>query len=85
MGVITLSFCESCKYIPDNYDRVTIKPSGDNVVYKTWPSKGAMLTALSMEARGAYRQNHWRAWADTNGAKRIIGKSIATILLTLTS
>jgi len=59
----TLSLAASLSHVPEHPERTAKRDTGWDVMYQVWPSRGAMLQSLKMQARGATTRL-WRAYVE---------------------
>jgi hypothetical protein len=66
-----ISFAASIEYIPAHPDRTAYRSPSDDVEYREFPSRGAMLTTISMQSRRAAHRLDWKDWSTSSTAQRL--------------
>lgn len=67
MKTYTLSAAAADTHVPEHPERTAKRNAGGDgslnfdVVFRVWPSRGAMLTTLRMQGRRAPTSRDWRA------------------------
>jgi hypothetical protein len=60
MKTVTMSFAASTAYKMPNPDRTATRSISDDVTFAEFPSRGAMLTCLEMQASRASNRRDWQ-------------------------
>jgi hypothetical protein len=72
----TLPFARTVEHIPDHPERTAYRQQSSvgldfDYTYQVWPSEAAMRKTIELQARREPKQTDWRAWKDSNMARRL--------------
>jgi hypothetical protein len=72
----TLSMAASITHVPAHPERTAIRNAigtlSFDIIYREWPSRGAMLTTLDMQGKHEPHPGDWRDWMKTPMAKKLL-------------
>ena len=69
---IRVAFGRAGEYVPQHPDRTAYRFTSDlagDVVFREWPSRGAMLTSIVMQGRRSARSTDWRDYLASRWAR----------------
>lgn len=71
----TLSGAASFTHVPAHPERTAYRNATGqmnfDVIYREWPSRGAMLATIDIQGKREPRQDDWRDWSKSRMAQKL--------------